>query len=314
MSSSEGRRDAPETTAASARPGAARWIAPLILTVVGAAALVYFLAPYHRDISGALNRASIGSLAVLTGLSLSGLVLRTEVWGVALAAANRRPSRAELHAANGGTFVVSLANHYVAPWVKMWLLRRMEGERAPGLLQLVTIDVASTILEALLAAALVIFATLRLSLAWWIPVLLIGGAVALLIAAIFLRRRFSEHPAVQGLNVLMRSAYRWRFLTLLAVVFAVQIVRTWLSLHVVGLHLPLSDGVLVFVTTGVLGALPTGLTAAPTTASLIVVGSRGIGAAAGSGVLVTVSLFAATLIYGVLAAGGYRYARRAMRS
>jgi hypothetical protein len=298
---------------AAARPGAARWIAPVALTLLGAGLLVYFLAPYRHDIRSALDRASVASLVELTALSLVALALRTEVWGVALAAAERRPPRPHLHAANGGSFLVSLANHYVAPWIKMWLLRRMEGPRARALLQLVTIDIAATILEVLLAAALVVFATLRLSLAWWVPLLLIGGALGLLVVAIALHRRFPDHPAVQGLNVLMRGRYRWRVLALLALVFAFQIVRTWLSLRTVGLHPPFSDAVLVFVTTGVLGALPTGITAAPTTASLIVVGSRGIGSAAGAGVLVTGSLFAATLLYAAAAGAAYWVSRAPLR-
>jgi hypothetical protein len=106
---------------------------------------------------------------------------------------------------------------------------------------------------------------------------------------------------VQGFSVLMRPRYRWGVLTLLIVVFAAQIVRTWLALRAVGLPLDLGDAMLVFVLTGVLGALPSGVTAAPTVASLIVVGSRGVGRAAASGILVTGSLVAATLGYCLVA-------------
>jgi hypothetical protein len=292
-------------TDATSRPPLARWIAPLALTLASVGLLVYFLAPYRHRIATALDRASLGEIAALTAMSLAALTLRTELWGVSLAAAERHPPRSHLHAANGGTFLVSLANHYLAPWVKMLLLRRMEHERPATLAQLIGVDVAGTILEVLLAAALVIYATLRLALEWWIPALLIGGAVFALLASVAVRRRFPDHPALAGLAVLTRGAFRWRVLVLLAFVFAFQIVRAWLALRIVGLHVPIEDGVLIFVTTGVLGALPTGITAAPTTASLIVVGSRGVGAAAGSGVLVTVSLFVATAIYSALAGGAY---------
>jgi hypothetical protein len=127
------------------------------------------------------------------------------------------------------------------------------------------------------------------------------------------RRMFPDHPAVVGLNVLMRPGYRGRVLVLFGFVFGLQILRTWLSLRAVGLHLPVTDGMLVFVVTGVLGALPSGITAAPTAASLIVVGSHGVGEAAGSGVLVTASLVVATLIYGTGGGAAYRRSVRRRR-
>ncbi len=269
----------------------------MVAAAAGIAVLVYFLAPYRVDIRTAVDRASIGSLIAITLLSLLALPLRTEVWRAGLAAANRRPPRSDLHAANSGSMVASLANHYVAPVVKMWILRKMEGERAAYLLKLLTIDLATSVIEAFLAGALVIFAAFQVSLQWWLPVVLLAGASGLLLIAIVAWRRYPEHPVVEGVSVLMRPRYRGEVLILLVFVFAAQIVRTWISLKAVGVPLDLGDALLVFVLTGVLGALPSGVTAAPTAASLIVVGSRGVGRAAASGILVTGSLVAATLFY-----------------
>jgi uncharacterized membrane protein YbhN (UPF0104 family) len=274
-----------------------RWIVPLVIAAAGIGTLVYFLAPYRADIRTAIDRASIGTLVAITALSLVALPLRTEVWRAGLAAAGRRPPRSDLHAANSASLVASLANHYLAPGVKMWLLRKMEGERAAYLLKLVTIDLATTVIEAFLAGALVIFAAFQVSLQWWIPVLLLAGASGLLLVAIVAWRRYPEHPVVEGFSVLMRPRYRCEVLILLILVFGAQIVRTWLSLRSVGIPLDLGDALLVFVLTGVLGVLPSGVTAAPTAASLIVLGSRGIGRAAASGILVTGSLVAASLAY-----------------
>jgi hypothetical protein len=280
-----------------------RWIAPLLIAAAGIGALVYFLAPYRADIRIAVDRASVGTLVAISALSLVALPLRTEVWRAGLAAAGRRPPRSDLHAANSASFLASLANHYIAPGVKMWLLRKMEGERAAYMLKLLTIDLATAVIEGFLAAALVIFAAFQVSLQWWIPVLLLAGASGLLLVAIVAWRRHPEHPVVQGFSVLMRPRYRWRVLILLVFVFAAQIVRTWLSLRSVGIALDLGDAMLVFVLTGVLGVLPSGVTAAPTVASLIVVGSRGVGPAAASGILVTGSLVAATLVYCAVSLG-----------
>ena len=301
--------DAAKPPDGAARPGVWRWIVPLAVTVGGVVTLVIFLEPYGTDIRLAVDRASIGALIAMIALSFLALPLRTEVWRVSLAAADRRPPRSDLHAAYAVSFLASLANHYIGPWVKMWLLRRMEGERAAYLLQLVAVDVADTVLEGFLAAALVIFATFEVALAWWVPVILISAASGMLLVAVVAQRRYPDHPVVKGFRVLMRPRYRGKVLALLVLVFAVQIVRTWLSLKAVGLDLNLGEATLVFVVTGVLGILPTGITAAPTAASLIVVGSHGVGRAAGSGILTTGSLVVATIAYGLVGAAVYWRAR-----
>lgn len=282
---------------AASRSGLRRLALPLILAAAGVAALVYFLAPYGSEISTAFNRASPGTLLGITALSLVALPLRTEVWRSGLAAARRHPPRRDLHAANGTALLVGLANHYAAPAVKMWLLRKMEGERAAYLLKLATIDAATALLEALLAAALVVVAVFEVALPWWMPTLLLTGAFGLLSLAIIAWRRYPDNHVVQGLSVLMRARYRWEVLLLLALVFLAQIVRTWMSLRAVGVPVGLGDALFVFVLTGVFGFLPSGVTAAPTAASLIVVGHTGIGRAAASGILVTGSLVTATVVY-----------------
>lgn len=278
-----------------------RWVLPVLLALVGIAALVYFLAPYRSAIHTALNRSSIETLVAITALSLVALPLRTEVWRSGLAAADRHPPRSDLHAVNSASLTVGLANHYAAPAVKWWLMRKLEGERAVYLLKLATVDLGTTVIEGFLAGALVVFATFSVSLDWWLPVLVLAGATGLLLLAIIAWRRHPEHPVVQGLGVLMRPRYRWEVLFLVAAVFTAQIVRTWLALRAVGVPIDLGDALLVFVLTGVLGFLPSGVTAAPTAASLIVLGSRGVGKAAASGILVTGSLAVATLLYALLA-------------
>ena len=196
----------------------------------------------------------------------------------------------------------------------MWILQRMEGERAAYLLKLVTIDLSTAVIEAFLAGALIIFAAFQVSLQWWIPVLLLGGASGLLLIAIVAWQRYPEHPVVQGVGVLMRPRYRWEVLFLLMLVFAAQIVRTWISLRSVDVPLDVGDALLVFVLTGVLGVLPTGVTAAPTVASLIVVGSHGVGPAAAAGILVTGSLVAATVLYCLFSVSVRFVLRRPLRT
>ncbi len=284
---------------------------PLASAVVGVAVLAYLLRPYATEIRDAAQDTSLGTLALLAGLSLLALALRTEMWRVALRAASGQTlPRRELHCANGGTFLVSLVNGYVAPIVKIWLLRRMRGRDA-RIAQLVVVDFAAGFLEILVAAGLIIVAAFAVDLPWWIPTVLTVGALAVLLAMVLTHRRWEHHPAVQGLNVVMHSYHRYRLLVLLAGVFGFQILRTWIALDAVGLDASLGAATLIFVLTGALGALPTGLAAAPTTSSVLVLGRDSVGAAAASGVLVTVALFAATILYTVATAGWYLLHRRA---
>jgi hypothetical protein len=287
-----------------------RWVLPIAAAVVGVVVLAYALRPYGHEIRTATQEAPIGVLLALTALSLVALVLRTEMWRVAVRASGHDLPRTELHAANSATFTVSLVNGYVGPAAKIYVLRKMRGDREPRVAQLVVTDFAAGLLEVLTAGALVIAAAFAVDLPWWLPVALVVGGLALLGIAFASHRRWEHHPAVQGLNVVIHSYYRYRLLVLLAGVFLSQIVRTWIALQAVDIHSSIGAATLIFVLTGVLGALPTGLAAAPTTASLLVFGHDGVGAAAASGVLVTVSLFAATILYTVVVATIYLLRRR----
>ena len=279
-------------------------------TVLAVAVLAYLLRPYGDDISDALRETSPATLLALTALSALALTLRTEMWRVALRASGHTIPRSEIHAANGGTFLVSLVNGYVGPAVKIVLLRRMRGQREPRVPQLVVTDFAAALLEVLVAAVLVLIAAFIVDVPWWVPtVLVVGGAVAL-VAVLVTHRRWDHKPAVQGLNVVVHSYYRYRLLALLAGVFSAQILRTWMAFDAVGAHASLGEATLIFVLTGVLGVLPTGLAAAPTTAGIAVLGHDGVGLAAAAGVLVTVALFAATILYTAVTAGAYLLCRR----
>ena len=236
-------------------------------------------------------------LALVTVLSLLALALRTEMWRVALQASGHQLPRVELHAANGGTLAVSLVNGYIAPAVKIWLLRRMRPADGPKIPKLIVVDLAAMLLELLLAAALVVVVAFFVDVPWWTPAVMLGIGALLLLVAFLTHRRWEHHPAIDGLNVVIHSYFRYRLLGLLAAVFLLQIVRTWLTFHAVGVDATLGDATLIFVLTGVLGALPTGLAAAPTTASLVVLGRSGVGPVAAAGVLTTVALFVGTALY-----------------
>ena len=287
-----------------------RWILPVLAAVAGIALLLYFLAPYRDEVRTAFDRASLGTLLAITALSLIALPLRTEVWRAGLAAAGRHPPRSDLHAANSASLVASLANHYIAPGAKMWLLRKMEGEQATVYLKLVTIDLATTVIEAFLAGALVIFAASQVSLQWWIPaVLLVGASVLLLVTMRGLaapsrssgdrRPQRPDAPALSlGSAVATDACVRRADLADVAVAACGRGSDRFRRR---------SAGVRAHRRAR---RAPNGVTAAPTAASLIVVGSKGVGPAAASGILVTGSLVVATLAYCVFSFGTRLLVRR----
>ena len=259
--------------------------------------LAYFIAPYSDDFTTALHKASAGSLVLIVALSVASLLLRTEMWGVSLSAARHKTRRSHLHAANAATYLAALASYYAGSWVRIFVLRKIKGPRAAKIIKLLTVDVAATILEGLFASALIIFAAFYLGLEWWIPVALTGGAMLALAVAVAAHKRYKNHPAIAGLGLLMRPDYRGKAILIITLVFVSQILRVYVALHIVGIHPTILNATLIFVTTGILGLLPSGIAAAPTAASILVLGHKGVGVAAAAGVFLSSSLVFATLIY-----------------
>ncbi len=169
------------------------------------------------------------------------------------------------------------------------------------------VDASTYLVEGLLAAVLLVISASALKLQWWMPVLAVLGAMAVIGLALGLRRRLARHPAIRGLDMLAHSRQRLVVLGLSVVIFASQIVRTLLVLRATGLHPSLLQAAATFVAAGVLSSLITGPAAGTAGAPLIIFGHRSLGAAAAAGLILSITALFSALLYAAICAPVYAH-------
>jgi hypothetical protein len=105
-----------------------------------------------------------------------------------------------------------------------------------------------------------------------------------------------------GLAVLREPGTRWRMAGVVLLAMIAQILRNWVVLQATGIDVSVLDATAVLIGVAVLGILPLG----PSTgagATLLILGSHDIGAAAGAGLLLTATGALGALCYGAWALG-----------
>ena len=178
------------------------------LVVLGV--LVYVVVAHGHEIVETAKRLKPLELVAITALALVSLVCRTEAVIVCLdAMPGARPERVDVHSANSLTFVASNINHYFSAIVRGALVKRLDASRAPTIPQMVVVDTATGLIEALVVAVLVVASAATLSLAWWVPALIVarrgGRGDRRHRAAAAIR---SHQPAARARRVLRLSAER----------------------------------------------------------------------------------------------------------
>ncbi len=288
------------TGSRSPATGARRLAVGLTGPVAVAGLIVYLLAGHRYELNQALAHLTLAPLAAVVLLSAVSLLARAEALVQGLCAMPRRPARVEVHAASGLTFVAACLNHYVASPVRAALLRRTASERAPTTAEMFALDGATSIIEALLAAVLILASAGTLRLPWWVAPAAAAGALGGLGLALAARRRVGHWPGIGGLAVLEDARGRLRIGALMAVVFACQIARTLIVLRTVGLHPTALQATATFLAAGVLSALFAGPSAGAAGAPLIVFGHRNLALAGVAGVVLSVTALLAALLYATL--------------
>jgi hypothetical protein len=262
--------------------------------------LAYVIARHGGEIGHAAERAPARTIVVVTVLALFTLLARSEAVVACLAAMGNRPSRLDIHAASSFGFFASMLNHYIASPVRAALLRRLDRQRAPTIVQMVMADASTYLIEGLLASVLLVASASELKLAWWIPSLVVVGALCALAVALAARRRFQRHPVFRSLAMLAHSRHRAVVVALMIVVFACQIARTLIVLRATGLHPSLLQAAATFVAGGVLSSLFAGPSVATAGAPLIVFGHHSFAAAAASGLILSGTAVLAAALYVVV--------------
>jgi uncharacterized membrane protein YbhN (UPF0104 family) len=296
-----------DTSAAplSRRRRSRRALAALVGPLAFILLIAYVISQHGADIDRAVSHTPVSTLVLVTMLGVIALASRAETAVCCLTAMGDRPSRLDIHPASAAAFVVGTVNHYVASPARAAVLKRLDGERAPSIPQMLLVDASTYLVEGLLAAVLLVISASALKLRWWMPVLAVLGAVAALMAALALRGRLARHPALRGLDMLAHSRQRLVVLGLSLVIFASQIVRTLLVLRATGLHPTLLQAAATFVAAGVLSSLITGPAAGTAGAPLIIFGHSAIGAAAAAGLILSITALFAALLYAAICAPVY---------
>ncbi|HEY6762829.1 MAG TPA: lysylphosphatidylglycerol synthase domain-containing protein [Baekduia sp.] len=289
-----------------------RRIVAVVGSLLAAGILVAILAGHRHDFTMALSRASLGVLGVAAGLQVVALLARTEAWHRTIEAAGGTVPRRPLYRASSMGYVGSLLNAQLGTVARITALRRSSPADAPPVPTLLAAEVPILAIEAGLAALTSVTLIGPLGLPWWCPIIF----VAVIGGLTFGLRRVSftaVRPLWRGLAVLhsFRDGSRL-FLLVLIAVFA-QIARNWLLLHAVGVDASIFDSIAVLIAMVAIGQLPVGPSVGAG-ATVLILGSGGVAAAAAAGVLATATGLVGGLSFAAWAAGDRLWTRRRDRA
>ena len=290
------------------RSGRARLALSVAATAAATGGVIALVASNASDVGDALSLATAQQIAALVLLHLIGLVLRAESWGLCLDAAGAPVERRRLHASSSLRFLAdTTVPTYIGAWVRIAILRRLDGDRAPTIGQMITADGTLLLVEAFITVALLIACSMLVGLSWYWPLLFAAASAAALLAVTALRRRFAQRAWVRAFDVLSHARHRVTLTVMLIFVLTIQPVRFWIALHAVGLDASALQSLLTFVWTSVINALPVGPGPASVGATVSVFGSEGVGAATASGLVLAATAFVAAGAYSIW--GGLALAR-----
>ena len=288
--------------------GRGRLVLTIAASVGATAAVVALVASHATEVGDALSLATFEQVAALVVLHLLALVLRAEAWGLCLTGAGAPVERRRLHATSSLRFLAdTTVPTYIGAWVRIAILRRLGGDKAPTIGQMITADGTLLLVEAFITVGLLMACCVLAGLSWYWPLLFAAVAGAALLGVVALRRRFEGRAWVRAFDVLSHSRHRVVLTMLLVFVLTIQPVRFWIALQAVGLDANALQSLLTFVWTSVINALPVGPGPASVGATVSVFGREGVGAATASGLVLAASAFVAAGVYSVW--GGMALAR-----
>ncbi len=287
------------------------------VTVAGLCLLAWVCATRADDVGAAVAAVPVEGFAAAVGLHLAVLVARSEAWRVALAAvAGPALPRVAVHPVNAGAFLMGSVQSHCALPTRVALLRRLPCAQRLRPTQIGVADAPIFVLEVfcggvLLAGGIAAGAGAGAGGggAWWAGPLVLGVAAAALLGTRALFARFAHRPMARGLAVLADVRRRRVLLALVAAITALTAARIWLILDVCGLPHGLAAVASVFAALGAFGLLPLGPAGSPG-ATLVTVGSSGVGPAVAAGLVVSATSIAAVVVYAVTAVVGARIGPR----
>ncbi len=259
-----------------------------------AALLVYVLAGRGAQFSAALRTAPLTLVGLSVLLQIGALLARTEAWSICVRAAGGTVGRRVLFRSAAFGCVASIVNGSVGMAVRIASLRRsapLTTPRAPALvaaeLPIITVELA---LVALFSFTLVA----PLGVPLWVPAIIIV-AMAGLVAV--LRRVSDRHRTGLGAGLaVLRMPSRGRLVSFALLAVCAQVLRNWLMLDAVGVHVSIFDSMALLIVMFTVGQLPIGPSTGPA-ATVLILGAHGVAIAAAAGVLVTLSGVVGSLLF-----------------
>ncbi|WP_081690771.1 lysylphosphatidylglycerol synthase domain-containing protein [Conexibacter woesei] len=288
-----------------------RRVVAVVGSLLAAGVMVLILNGHRDDFSTALSRASVPVLLLAALLQVVALVSRTEAWHRTIEAAGGRLARRPLYRASSMGYVGSLLNAQLGTAARITALRRSSPADAPPVPTLMAAELPILAVEAGLAAATSVTLIGPLGLPWWCPIIFVG----LIGGLTYMLRRLSikaARPLWAGLAVLHRLRDGRRLFGLVLIAVFAQIARNWLLLHAVGVNASIFDSIAVLIAMVAIGQLPVGPSVGAG-ATVLILGSGGVAAAAAAGVLATATGLVGGLSFAAWAMADRLWDRRRTR-
>jgi hypothetical protein len=267
-------------------------------TLVVAALLAYVLAGRGAQFSAALETAPITLVALSVLLQIVALLTRTEAWTVCVRAAGGTVNRRVLFRSAAFGCIASIVNGSVGMAVRIASVRRTAPHTTPRAPALVAAEVPIITVELALVAIFSFTLVAPLGVPLWVPALIVAvmaGVVAVL------RRVSDRHRTGLGAGLaVLRMESRGRLITFALLAVCAQVLRNWLMLHAIGVHVSIFDSMALLIVMFTVGQLPIGPSTGPA-ATVLILGAHGVAATAAAGVLVTLTGIIGSLIFAMWA-------------
>jgi uncharacterized membrane protein YbhN (UPF0104 family) len=272
---------------------------PKAITVGGslivAGALGVALAGKQSDFAAALGSAPVWILVLAATLHLVWLLARSEAWHVCVGAAGGSVGRRRLYRAASVGYVGNLLNAQFGLAVRIAALRRSAPVDSPPPSVLVAAELPIVIVEGALVALMSFTLVAPLGVPWWVPILSIALAVAV-IAGVRRMACDRRQGAWRGLAVMRGLKSRNRIIGLVLLAVSIQVARNWFLLHAVGVDVSVLNSIALLIAMAVIGLIPVGPSAGAATAVLIL-GANGVAVTAAAGALLTLTGVVGTLAF-----------------
>jgi hypothetical protein len=262
----------------------------IVISVGGAlvvtALLVYVLAGRGAQFSAALRTAPLSLLALSVLLQIGALLARTEAWTICVYAAGATVKRRVLFRSAAAGCIASIVNGSVGMAVRVASVRRAAPRSTPRASALVAAEVPIITVELALVALFSFTLVAPLGVPLWVPAIIIALIAGLVTG---LCRVSDRHRTGLGAGLaVLRMKSRGRLITFALLAVCAQVLRNWLMLRAIGVHVSILDSMALLIVMFTVGQLPIGPSTGPA-ATVLILGAHGIAATAAAGVLVTLT-------------------------